>query len=147
MNTPRLDLPLLTVAQSQKELTHNEALFRLDALVQPVAESQSMAAPANLGLSDAGKCWIVGDGASAAWAGQDDHLACWSGDDWRFIAPVDGMKIHLKSSGKQKIYINNQWIAGVAIADPAGGSIVDVEARAAISALLGYLRDTGRLPE
>jgi Protein of unknown function (DUF2793) len=147
MNTPRLALPLLTVAQSHKELTHNEALFRLDALVQPVAESQSMAVPANLGLSDAGKCWIVGDGASGAWAGQGDHLACWSGDDWRFVTPFDGMKIHLKSSGIQEIYINNQWVAAIAIADPAGGSIVDVEARAAISALLGYLRGTGRLPE
>jgi len=37
-STPRLALPLLAVAQAQKEVTHNEALALLDLLVQPAAK-------------------------------------------------------------------------------------------------------------
>ena len=43
--TPRCALPLLATAQAQKEVTHNEALVLLDALIHaavvagPVAES------------------------------------------------------------------------------------------------------------
>ena len=36
--SPRFDLPLLAVSQAQKEITHNEALILIDALLHPVAE-------------------------------------------------------------------------------------------------------------
>ena len=32
--TPRLSLPLLAAGQAQKHVTHNDALTRLDALIQ-----------------------------------------------------------------------------------------------------------------
>lgn len=36
--TSRWQLPLLAVGQTQKEVTHNEALARVDALLVPAAE-------------------------------------------------------------------------------------------------------------
>jgi Protein of unknown function (DUF2793) len=143
MNTPRFSLPLLAVGQAQKELTHNEALMLLDALVQPAAESRTTEIPPNLGPTDAGKCWVVDGASSGAWSGRDSHIACWNGDDWRFIAPSTGMQIHLADTGDREIYIDNQWLDSPAINDPAGGSVVDGEARAAITALLVHLRSIG----
>ncbi|MGF1607511.1 MAG: hypothetical protein ACFB22_14360 [Rhodothalassiaceae bacterium] len=43
--TPLLALPLIEVAQAQKEVTHNEALIRLDFLVTGRVESMHQAAP------------------------------------------------------------------------------------------------------
>ena len=48
LQTDRLSLPLLAVAQAQKEATHNEALVLIDALVQPVVVS---VAPASVPLA------------------------------------------------------------------------------------------------
>ncbi|WP_312846581.1 hypothetical protein [Sphingopyxis sp. PET50] len=44
-STARLALPLLAMAQAQKEVTHNEALTLLDLLVQPVVEAGPQATP------------------------------------------------------------------------------------------------------
>jgi hypothetical protein len=134
---------MLSVAQSQKELTHNEALILLDALVQPTAESRTSVVPTNLGLPDAGKCWLVDHGAGGVWSGHDDHIACWSGDDWRYVVPVDGMQVHLAGTGAREIYIDNQWLVPPTIDAPAGGSVVDGEARTAITALLAHFRNIG----
>ncbi len=41
MHTPKLKLPLLTTHQAQKEVTHNEALTKLEFFVQPVVLSRT----------------------------------------------------------------------------------------------------------
>ena len=43
--TPRLALPLLAMAQAQKEVTHNEALILLDALIYATVEDGPIVAP------------------------------------------------------------------------------------------------------
>ena len=59
-STPRHQLPYLAVGQAQKEITHNQALVRIDALLQPLVEAELSAPPASLAESQAGKCWLVG---------------------------------------------------------------------------------------
>lgn len=62
--TDRLALALIAPGQAQKEMTHNEALARLDIMVQPVVQA---IAPASVPASPTfGQCWIVGVGASGA---------------------------------------------------------------------------------
>ena len=82
--TARFALPPIAPGQAQKELLHNEALARVDALVQPsvvaVAVSDPPVAPT------AGQCWIVGDTPLGAWAGQPRSLAVWTDGGWRMIA-------------------------------------------------------------
>ena len=69
----RLKFPLLASGQAQKEATHNEALALADMLMQPVVQS---VAPASVPASpQPGQCWIIGTGATGAWAGHDGALA------------------------------------------------------------------------
>ena len=44
-DTPNLNLPYLLAAQSQKHVTHNEALRILDSLVQITVLDRNLAAP------------------------------------------------------------------------------------------------------
>lgn len=44
-DTPNLGLPLLAAAQSQKHVTHNEALEELDGLVQCSVISRTLTSP------------------------------------------------------------------------------------------------------
>lgn len=141
-------------------MTHNEVLTLLDAAVQPVAiEIAPVAVPSS---PSAGQCWIVGDGATGAWAGRDGALAIWSSGGWRFLDPFEGMSIWSLADGVTAQYVASAWtigklntatvfIGGVqvvaarqpAIADPASGSTIDLEARATISQLLDALRTHG----
>jgi hypothetical protein len=43
--TPHLALPLIAAAQAQKHVTHNEALFAVDALLHCAVKDKDLAAP------------------------------------------------------------------------------------------------------
>ena len=64
----RLDLPYLMPAQAQKHVTHNDALHRLDLVVQLVLEElERDTPPADPG---AGEIYAIGASPNAAWARQ-----------------------------------------------------------------------------
>lgn len=87
-DTPNLVLPYLAANQSQKHVTVNEALRRLDALVQITVQSAALAAPP---VSPAeGQRWIVAAGATGVWSGQSGKIAAWQDGAWVFYAPLDG---------------------------------------------------------
>lgn len=141
--TPRFALPLLAVAQAQKEMTHNEALVLIDALIQPVVEDGPLAAPpADPGE---GECWIVGDDASGAWYGSDGSLAVWTAGGWRFAGPRDGMRALRTSDGASLRFREGEWVAPDTVTIPAGGGVIDSEARAALAQLILLLEAQGLL--
>jgi hypothetical protein len=89
MQTTRLDLPLLAAGQSQKHVTHNEALERLDAIVQLAVATHALAAPPASPV--AGERHIVAPGAGGAWSGQGGAIAIADADGaWSFMAPRSG---------------------------------------------------------
>ena len=158
--TVRLALPLLEAGQAQKEMTHNEALAMLDIAVQAVVQG----GPTNQ-VPDApvpGSCWIVGAAPHGAWAGQAGRLAGWTDAGWRFVRPQPGWRAwdatatqewRLTGSGwergtlrGERIMIGEQQVVGTrgaAIADPGGGSTIDVEARSVLAKMLDMLRQHG----
>ena len=158
--TPRLALPFIVPGQAQKELFHNEALQVLDAVVSAAVEGLPLAAPP---VSPAvGSCYIVGASPSGAWSGQAGKLAAFTSGGWRFVAPFDGLEAIVRTSGSSAAYRNGAWEIGklrgsevavdgvkvvgarqAAIAAPAGGTTADLEARAAIGAILAALRSHG----
>lgn len=141
-HTAHFELPLLAVSQAHKEVTHNEALVRIDALLHRVVEDRLAQAPAAV-EADLGKCWLIDDGASGVWAGQSGNIAIWVGADWRFAHPAEGMRVRLRTAQTDLVYIQEDWIPAPSIADPAGGFSIDVEARQAIKQLLDHLRALG----
>lgn len=159
-NSDRFALPLLQAGQAQKELTHNEALALVDMLLHAQVESMAIATPP--GGAAIGQCWVVASGGTGAWAGQDGKLACLTTGGWRFVIPRNGLHLLNASDGNNYVHNGTNWQAaqvradGVyiggnriiatrqsAISDPSGGGTTDSEARTAISAILGALRNHG----
>lgn len=158
--TDRLGLPLIAAGQAQKEITHNEALMALDLAVQATAESADMAVPPLAPL--AGQCWIVGSGATGAWAGRERALAGWTEAGWLFLTPRAGWRLWVADRQNSVAFDGVGWsdepvredgyyhggervIAArqAAIDSPDGGAVQDSEARSAIGAILDTLRAHG----
>jgi hypothetical protein len=158
--TARFALPFIASGQAQKELFHNEALARIDALLQPVVESVLLDTPP--GSSMPGQCWIVGTAPSGDWDGQALAIAARTDDGWRFVAPRAGMTLWSLADSVFAMFDGAAWVLGMlparhlviggvpvvgaqqpAIADPTGGTAPDTPARAAISAILDALKAHG----
>jgi hypothetical protein len=159
-STPRFALPLLAAGQAQKELFHNEALLALDLLVQATAETLGDPAPPAAPLP--GQAWIVGAQPSGDWTGQANGVAGWDDGGWRFVAPIEGMRLWVRTVGLWATFRGGAWqlgreavasvnVGGVqvvaaqqpAIPAPAGGTVVDQAARTALNAVLEALRTHG----
>lgn len=101
----KLSLPFIQPSQAQKHVTHNEALLRLDTVVQ--LSVQSIGAQTPPAAPENGEIYALGTSATGDWAGQDGKLACYSDNAWGFIAPQDGWRafnfddqgLHVFSSG------------------------------------------------
>ncbi len=158
--TPRLTLPFIVPGQAQKELFHNEALQRLDMLVQPVVEGAASNTPPV--SPDLGDAFLVGTAPLDAWTDQAQALAGWTEGGWRFVAAFEGLRVLERSSGQFATFRSGSWVTGVldatsvrvagkvvlgpqqpAIASTAGGTVQDLEARAALSAILDTMRSHG----
>lgn len=136
------------------------ALQVLDLIVAAAIEEPALSTPP--AAPAIGSCYLVGASPTGAWAGRANQLAAFSSGGWRFVAPQDGMRALVKSSGVTASYRGGAWEPGavigtklvvggqqivgsraVAIAAPAGGSTVDAQARAAVNAILAALRQHG----
>ncbi|RYD23975.1 MAG: DUF2793 domain-containing protein [Lysobacteraceae bacterium] len=158
--TPRLALPFLQPGQAQKETTHNEALALIDLTVQASVVAVGTNVPPVAPV--AGNAWIVGTAPTGLWSGQARAIAGWTSGGWRFVMPREGMAVWSVADGQVARFVTGAWITGVlagshvsiggvdvvgprraAIPDPTGGTVIDVQARATILAILGCLRGHG----
>ena len=122
---------MLYAAQAQKEYFVNEALSRIDALIQCVVEGIASSEPVN---PQNGQNWIVANAASGAFHGQDNKIACRQQGQWLFAAPKPSMLVFDRTLGKQRRF-DGEWVYAQEVELPAGGSNIDTEARAAVAAL------------
>ncbi|WP_033074778.1 DUF2793 domain-containing protein [Sphingopyxis sp. MWB1] len=143
LTTARFALPLLAVAQAQKEITHNEALTRMDALLHAAVEEGPIDTPP--AAPQEGQCWLVGAMPDGAWSGEAHVLALWSAGGWRFLRPREGMRLIRLSDRGLLRFEGGLWSPPEPIAAPSGGAVIDSEARTAISALIGLLAAHGIL--
>ncbi len=159
-HSTRLALPLLAAGQAQKDVTHNDALLRLDRLVALAVTSRTAAGPPPSPV--AGDCQIVATSAAAAWGQPAGTLMHWQGSGWLPEAPLDGQIALIRDEGIMIVHWavwQPLWpVAGLVVAGrtmlagpvasitpPSGGGTIDAEARAALAAIVAALQAHGLL--
>ncbi len=148
VSTVRFGMPMLVSGQGQKEITHNEALVLLDAILSCIVERRDLTEPP-IGALD-GQCWLVPEGATGDWSGRAGEVAISTAGGWRYLAPPDGATVFDRQGSEQLRRLGGSWcvIAPVGapaapIPLPAGGTVVDSEARAAIGAIVQRMMAMG----
>lgn len=117
--TTRLQMALLAPAQAQKHVTVNEALMRLDGMVNLVLQSVSTAVPP-LAVLD-GQCWGLPASSEGSWAGQGGRIAVGANGGWIFLPPTPGLRAFVADRGQQAIHDGTDWAVG-ALSLGLGGS-------------------------
>jgi hypothetical protein len=105
--TANLGLPVIAAAQAQKHVTHNEALRLIDTLVQLAVLDRDLAAPP--ATPGEGERWIVGAGATGAWAGHADDIAAWQDGAWWFSTPRSGWIAFVADEGTLLAWNGSAW--------------------------------------
>lgn len=158
-STARYNLPLLVPGQAHKEVVHNEALLRLDALVGATVQAILNLPPSEPGI---GLSWVVGQTPSGAWQQHAGEIAYWQEGGWTFLPPSPGFIAWSQEHGSHITFDGTAWRADAwpvrsievggkavisarqeSILSPNGGTVVDTEARTAVSAILVAMRSHG----
>lgn len=108
-DTPHLGLPLLAAAQAQKHVTHNEALYALDTLVQLACLDRDRASPPD--APGEGDRYVVAGSPTGAWAGHAGQIATWQDGLWRFVAPSAGFLAYLADEHRFVLFDGAAWSA------------------------------------
>lgn len=106
-NSANLALPYLEAAQSQKHVTVNEALGRLDTVVQLAVLDRDLAAPPVSPVE--GDRYLVAASPSGAWAGQAGKIASWQGGAWIFRTPRNGWMAWVLDEALPVFYEAGAW--------------------------------------
>lgn len=109
-DTAKLGLPLLEGGQAQKHVTVNEALLRLDALVQPSVTSMTRNAPPDDARE--GDLHIVAPDGVGEWLGRDGWFALRSNGGWDFARPSVGQRIWLVEQSAPAVFDGVAWLPG-----------------------------------
>ena len=104
---PNLGLPLMQSSQAQKHVTHNEALHILDTVSQLTVLSAGVLSPP---VANVGDRYLVPDGATGTWVGQDGAIAIYDGNVWLFIAPKLGWLAFDQSNSTYVHFDGSTWI-------------------------------------
>jgi len=106
--TSHLGITLVEQAQAQKEITVNQALTRIDALLNTGAISRSTSTPP--GSPSSGDLYIVGVSPTGAWSGQAGKLAYYD-QLWKFIAPGTGATLWVNDESLAYAYNGTSWVS------------------------------------
>lgn len=119
--TMRFGLPLLQPAQAQKHVTVNEALMRLDGLVNLVLQSTAVGTPPAIVVD--GECWAVPTGAAEAWAGRGGSIAIGANGGWVFATPQRGQRAFVVDLGANAQWTGTAWAPGALTMGVFGGGM------------------------
>ncbi|RJE81222.1 DUF2793 domain-containing protein [Paracoccus sp. JM45] len=120
--TTRLQMSLLQPAQAQKHVTVNEALMRLDGMVNLVLESVSTVTPPAAAID--GQCWGVPAQAQGDWSGHAGKIAVGSNGGWIFVMPVRGMQGFVLDRASRAIHDGDVWVVGALGLGTTGSAMI-----------------------
>jgi hypothetical protein len=122
-NSPNLGLPYIDQNQSQKHVTHNEALMLLDAMVQISVKGRTTPTPPASPAE--GERWIVPAGATGAWAGKTGAIALWKDGAWTFFTPVTGWLAFVENEGTV-VYAAGGWQSRIVVTNNGAAIGMDI---------------------
>lgn len=105
--TSHLLIPLVFSYQSQKEVTVNEAITTIDALLNTGAISKNIGTPPTSPAD--GDVYIVAAAATGDWNGKDDQVAYFQGG-WKFIVPREGIDFWVNDEDISYSYDGSSWV-------------------------------------
>lgn len=118
--TPRLGLPWLMPAQAQKHVTVNEALGRLDALVQGTVLSRTLSVEPTSPTEGASYI-LPASSSGSSWANFDENdLVYFQDNSWHRIAARLGLDVFVEDEAERVLFDGSTWIS-------ARASITDLE--------------------
>jgi hypothetical protein len=104
--TPHLGITLLESSQAQKEITVNEALQRIDALLNSGVIDHDLATPP--GSPATGDVYIVAASPTGAWSGKATSIAYFD-QIWRFITPAEGAMLWVNDENLHVVFDGSAW--------------------------------------
>lgn len=107
--TNNLGITLVEQSQAQKEVTVNEAITAIDAVLNSGAKDKDLATPP--GSPASGDLYIVAASATGAWSGHDGEITYYT-DSWNFISPNEGFTFWVNDENKLYTYDGTNWVAG-----------------------------------
>ena len=107
-DSPHLALPLLAAAQAQKHVTHNDAVQRLDALVQLAVKDRDLISPP--GSPSDGDRYIPASGATGDWEDWDLNIAWYVDGVWTKLVPRGGWIVYVEDEGLVLIHDGANWV-------------------------------------
>ena len=105
--TNNLGISLVEQSQSQKEITINQAITRIDALLNTGAKSRSTATPPS--SPAAGDLYIVATSPTGDWTGQAEKIAYFD-TIWKFITPNEGISLWVEDEDLTATYNGANWL-------------------------------------
>jgi hypothetical protein len=101
-------LPYILPNQAQKHITHNEAILKIDQMIQLSVLSADLPEPPT-SVTD-GDRYIVPENATGEWQSQDHKIATRTQETWSFLIPQTGWMVWDRNEQKITVFSNNNWI-------------------------------------
>lgn len=105
--TDNLSLPYIFPSQAQKHVTHNEALLKLDAIVQLSVESQNLTSPPESPVD--GARYIVPTSATGGFSEQTGRIAAFQDEVFQFIDPQAGWLCYIMDETAWHYFDGSAW--------------------------------------
>ncbi|MBU0644332.1 MAG: DUF2793 domain-containing protein [Alphaproteobacteria bacterium] len=121
-DTSRFELPLLQASQAQKHVTVNDALTRIDGLLQLTLQSVTLNAPP-LTLQE-GEAYGVGEAAVNEWAGQEGMVALYINGGWAFVPTTLGMRAYVADQNGWAGHDGAGWVLGMQTLSAHGAGMI-----------------------
>lgn len=106
--TARLLLPYILAAQAQKHVTHNEALRRLDGLINLTVADQTRTTPPASPAE--GQAHLVAASASGLWEGWSGDIAVWTDGAWLRLPAQPGWRLWVIDEDVMLVRVGPDWI-------------------------------------
>lgn len=108
IGSPRAKLPVMLASQAQKNVTFNEAINQLDALICCSVATRADSAPP--GSPSDGDAYVIAAGPTGAWTGKAGSIAVSTDGVWVFYTPYIGLTVYSQDETALLIYTISGWV-------------------------------------